>query len=100
GSGARLSVPEAARRLGLAEEDLVALMREAGVRLEGPVEGWMLDAADVDAVTAERERLAARNLRALQRLSEELGEGWAGVRSEARPSRPARGRSGGRPGAK
>src|SRR5690606_22265290 len=75
GSGARLSVPEAARRLGLAEEDLVALMREAGVRLEGPVEGWMLDAADVDAVTAERERLAARNLRALQRLSEELGEG-------------------------
>ena len=75
GSGARLSVPEAARRLGLAEEDLVALMREAGVRLEGPVEGWMLDAADVDAVTAERERLAARNRRALERLSEELGEG-------------------------
>ena len=42
----RLSVPEAARALGLEEDVLVELMREAGVSLEGPREAWLLDAAE------------------------------------------------------
>ena len=70
-----LSLGEVARALGLAEDVLVALMREAGVSLAGPREGWRLDAADFEAVAAERDRLRERNRRELERLGEALEEG-------------------------
>lgn len=71
----RRSVPEAARALGLEEDVLVELMREAGVSLEGPREAWLLDAADVEALVAERERQRQENLRELERLGRALDEG-------------------------
>lgn len=75
GTPRRVSLPDAARALGLAEDELVELMREAGVRLEGPRSSWLLDAADVEAVTAERKRLRERNRRELERLGAALDEG-------------------------
>lgn len=73
--GAVLSLHEAARELGLTEDDLVALVLEAGVALPGPREGWLLDAADVEAVKAEREKQRAKNLAELAKLAAFFDEG-------------------------
>jgi hypothetical protein len=73
-AGRRLSLPEAALALGLDEDVLVDLMREAGMKLEGPRDAWVLDAADVEAVATEREKQRERNRRELEKLSEALGD--------------------------
>lgn len=62
------TLPQAAELIGLSSAELAEFIREAGLEPKGPEAEWRLDAADVLALKAEREKRASRNLSELQKL--------------------------------
>lgn len=64
-----MTVQEAAALLGLSTEDLVAHIRESGAAPSGPEDAWRLEAAEVEAIRAERTKRERQNLSELQKLA-------------------------------
>lgn len=68
-----VTLAQAAEVLGMSEESLAELVIEAGVKQPaGPPGDWLLEAADVAAFAAERERRERLNRLELEKLSAAL----------------------------
>lgn len=62
------TLPQAAELIGLSPAELAEFIREAGVEPKGPEAEWRLEAVDVLALKAEREKRARQNLGELAKL--------------------------------
>lgn len=68
-----VTLAQAAEVLGMSEESLAELVIEAGVKPpDGPPGEWLLEATDVTAVAAERQRRERLNRLELEKLSAAL----------------------------
>lgn len=68
-----LTLREAAEQIGVDPADLAGFIREAGLEPSGPESEWVLEAADVERLRAERAKSAQRNASELAKAARELG---------------------------
>lgn len=69
---AHLTLQQAAERIGMDPADLAGFIREAGLQPLGPESEWVLEAADVEKLQAERTKSAQRNASELARAAREV----------------------------
>ncbi len=67
-----LTLPEAAEEIGVSLADLAGFIRDAGLDPTGPAEEWRLEAAEVEALKAERHMIGQQNQAQLEKASSRL----------------------------